>query len=132
MSRCRGRAGGATTIARPAPGVAGNVITAAILDALVIHGLRPGPRRFDQDRIPIQALFMGSMPGSVDPFVFGKLSIETLSRIANLPDDLLYAGEPALCLFGAGALNTAERSGGAAAVRVRSVTAPTFRCPTGP
>ncbi len=88
MSRCRGRAGGATTIARPAPGVAGNVITAAILDALVIHGLRPGPRRFDQDRIPIQAFFMGSMPGSVDPFVFGKLSIETLSRIANLPNDL--------------------------------------------
>ncbi|MGI9334046.1 MAG: tripartite tricarboxylate transporter permease [Gammaproteobacteria bacterium] len=97
---------GATMIPLLALGVPGDVITAVILGAFMIHGLRPGPMMFEQNLTLIYALFMGIMLSSVYLFVIGKLSIKSVSRIANIPNSLLYPAVLVLCVYGAYAINS--------------------------
>lgn len=96
---------GATMIPLLALGVPGDVITAVILGAFMIHGLKPGPVMFADNLPMIYALFIGIMLSSVYLFIIGKLSIRGLSRIADIPNRLLYPVVLVLCLFGAYAVN---------------------------
>ena len=86
-------------------GVPGDVITAVILGAFMIHGLRPGPVMFSQNLTMIYALFIGIMLSSICLFIIGKLSIRSISRIADLPNNYLYPCVVVLCIFGAYAVN---------------------------
>jgi putative tricarboxylic transport membrane protein len=96
---------GATMIPLLALGVPGDVITAVILGAFMIHGLRPGPVMFEQNLSLIYAIFMGIMVSSLYLFVIGKASIKLISRIADLPNTLLYPSVLVLCVYGAFAIN---------------------------
>lgn len=96
---------GATMIPLLALGVPGDVITAVILGAFMIHGLRPGPFLFQQNIDIIYALFMGIMLSSVFLFIVGKLSIRALSRIAEIPNSVLLPCVLVLCTYGAYAVN---------------------------
>jgi len=96
---------GATMIPLLALGVPGDVITAVILGAFMIHGLRPGPVMFEQNLSLIYALFMGIMLSSAYLFVIGKLSIRMISRIADIPNTLLYPAVLVLCIYGGYAIN---------------------------
>ena len=86
-------------------GVPGDVITAVILGAFMVHGLRPGPILFQQNLDIIYALFMGIMMSSVFLFIIGKSSIRMFSRIAEIPNSILYPAVLILCVFGAYAIN---------------------------
>jgi len=86
-------------------GVPGDVITAVILGAFMIHGLRPGPVMFADNITLIYALFIGIMFSSAYLFVVGKFSIRAISRIAKVPNRILYPVVLVLCLFGAFAIN---------------------------
>ena len=96
---------GATMIPLLALGVPGDVITAVILGAFMIHGLRPGPVMFSQNLTMIYALFIGIMLSSFYLFVIGKISIRAISRISDVPNNLLYPIVLVLCVFGAYAVN---------------------------
>lgn len=96
---------GSTMIPLLALGVPGDVITAVILGAFMIHGLRPGPVMFTQNLPIIYGIFMGIMLSSAYLFIVGKFSIRTISRIADLPNALLYPVVLVLCVFGAYAVN---------------------------
>lgn len=96
---------GATMIPLLALGVPGDVITAVILGAFMIHGLRPGPLMFVENLPMIYALFIGIMLSSAYLFVIGKLSIRTVSRIAAVPNRILYPVVLVFCLFGSFAIN---------------------------
>ncbi len=96
---------GATMIPLLALGVPGDVITAVILGAFMIHGLRPGPVMFEQNLTMIYALFIGIMLSSAYLFMVGKFSIRAISRIAEIPNRLLYPVVLVFCLFGAYAIN---------------------------
>jgi putative tricarboxylic transport membrane protein len=85
--------------------VPGDVITAVILGAFMIHGLRPGPILFQQNLDLIYALFMGIMMSSVFLFIVGKSSIRLFSRIAEIPNNILYPAVLVLCVYGAYAIN---------------------------
>jgi putative tricarboxylic transport membrane protein len=97
---------GATMIPLLALGVPGDVITAVILGAFMIHGLRPGPVMFEQNLSLIYAIFMGIMLSSIYLLIIGKLSIKTISKIANIPNNMLYPAVLVLCIYGAYAINT--------------------------
>ena len=97
---------GATMIPLLALGVPGDVITAVILGAFMIHGLRPGPLMFEQNLSLIYAIFMGIMLSSAYLFVIGKISIKAISKIANIPNNILYPGVLILCIYGSYAINT--------------------------
>ena len=96
---------GATMIPLLALGVPGDVITAVILGAFMIHGLRPGPVMFVENITMIYALFIGIMLSSAYLFMVGKFSIRAISRIAEVPNRILYPVVLVFCLFGAFAIN---------------------------
>nr|WP_241509312.1 tripartite tricarboxylate transporter permease [Stutzerimonas zhaodongensis] len=76
---------GATMIPLLSLGIPGDVITAIILGAFMIHGLTPGPILFQENMNLIYALFCGIMLSSVVLFGTGKLAIRYFSRIATFP-----------------------------------------------
>ena len=96
---------GSTMIPLLALGVPGDVITAVILGAFMIHGLKPGPVMFVENLPIIYGIFMGIMLSSFYLFIVGKFSIRTISRVADLPNRLLYPVVLVLCMFGAYAVN---------------------------
>lgn len=96
---------GATMIPLLALGIPGDVITAVILGAFMIHGLRPGPILFEQNLPMIYALFMGILLSSAYLFFVGKVAIRCFSRVATVPNRLLYPIVFVLCVYGAYALN---------------------------
>ncbi len=96
---------GATLIPLLALGVPGDVITAVILGAFMIHGLRPGPVLFQENLDIIYALFMGIMFSSVFLFIIGRSSIRLFSRIADIPNNILFPAVLVLCVYGGYAIN---------------------------
>ena len=96
---------GATMIPLLALGVPGDVITAVILGAFMIHGLRPGPMLFQQNIDLIYGLFIGIMMSSLFLFLIGKASIRLFSRIAQVPNQLLFPIVLVLCVYGGYAVN---------------------------
>ncbi|MFT5111989.1 MAG: putative tricarboxylic transport membrane protein [Parasphingorhabdus sp.] len=96
---------GATMIPLLALGIPGDVITAVILGAFMIHGLRPGPVMFMENLPMIYALFIGIMLSSVYLLIIGKFSIKAISRIAEVPNRILYPVVLVFCLFGCFAIN---------------------------
>lgn len=96
---------GATMIPLLALGVPGDVITAVILGAFMIHGLRPGPILFEENLPMIYALFMGILLSSLYMLVIGKVAIKGFSRVALIPNRILYPIVFVLCCYGAYAVN---------------------------
>lgn len=96
---------GATMIPLLALGVPGDVITAVILGAFMVHGLRPGPILFEQNLPMIYALFMGILLSSAYLLVVGKIAIRFFSRVALIPNRILYPVVFVLCVYGAYAVN---------------------------
>ncbi len=96
---------GATMIPLLALGIPGDVITAVILGAFMIHGLRPGPILFEQNLPMIYALFMGIMLSSAYLFFVGKVAIRVFSHVATVPNRILYPIVFVLCVYGAYAVN---------------------------
>lgn len=99
---------GATLIPLLALGIPGDVITAVILGAFMIHGLKPGPILFQQNLDIIYALFMGIMLSSIYLLLIGSVAIRGLAKIANIPNGLLYPSVLVLCVFGAYAINNSS------------------------
>lgn len=98
---------GATMIPLLALGIPGDIITAIILGAFMIHGLRPGPLLFQESLPLIYALFIGIMLSSMYLLIVGKVSIRLISRVADIPHRLLFPVVLVLCVFGAYAVNNA-------------------------
>lgn len=96
---------GATMIPLLALGIPGDVITAVILGAFMIHGLRPGPILFDQNLPMIYAIFMGILLSSAYLLLVGKIAIRFFSRVATVPNRILYPIVFVLCVYGAYAVN---------------------------
>lgn len=96
---------GATFIPLLALGVPGDIITAVILGAFMIHGLRPGPLLFEQNLPLIYSLFIGILLSSVFLFIVGKIAIGTFGRIVLVPNRILYPIVFVLCVFGSYAVN---------------------------
>ena len=96
---------GATMIPLLALGVPGDVITAVILGAFMVHGLQPGPLLFQQNIVLIYAIFIGIMLSSVFLFLTGMIAIRAFRRVADIPKSILLPSVLALCVFGAYAVN---------------------------
>lgn len=91
---------GATMIPLLALGVPGDVITAVILGAFMIHGLQPGPLLFQENITLVYAIFMGIMLSSLYILIVGKLGIKLLAKIADVPNSILYPVVLILCVYG--------------------------------
>lgn len=96
---------GATLIPLLALGVPGDVITAIIIGAFMIHGLQPGPLMFTTNTDMIYALFIGLIFSSVLLLIIGGVAIRLFGFIAYVPRSVLMPAVLVLCVFGCFAVN---------------------------
>lgn len=99
---------GATLIPLLALGVPGDIITAIIMGAFMIHGLLPGPMMFATNGDIVYALFMGLILSSVFLLGVGSVAIRLFRFIADVPSSLLFPGIMVLCVFGVYAVNNSQ------------------------
>jgi len=96
---------GATLIPLLALGVPGDVITAIILGAFMIHGLQPGPIMFVMNADIIYGLFIGLIVSSVFLFIIGTVAIKGFKYVADIPRGVLFPAVMVLCIYGVFAVN---------------------------
>jgi putative tricarboxylic transport membrane protein len=96
---------GATLIPLLSLGIPGDVITAIILGAFMVHGLTPGPIMFQENLTLIYALFVGIMFSSLVLLVVGNGAIKYFSLIADIPKSILFPIVLMFCVYGAYAVN---------------------------
>ncbi|MGP8290933.1 tripartite tricarboxylate transporter permease [Vreelandella zhanjiangensis] len=96
---------GATLIPLLSLGIPGDVITAIILGAFMVHGLTPGPIMFQENLSLIYALFLGIMFSSLILLVVGNAAIKYFSLIADIPKSILFPIVLMFCVYGAYAVN---------------------------
>ncbi|NVJ93903.1 MAG: tripartite tricarboxylate transporter permease [Methylocystaceae bacterium] len=96
---------GATLIPLLSLGIPGDIITAIILGAFMIHGLTPGPLMFQQNLSLIYAIFCGIMLSSIVLFIVGNLTIKYFSKVSDLPKPILLPIVLLFCVFGTYAVN---------------------------
>jgi len=99
-------AAGATLIPLLSLGIPGDVVTAVILGAFMVHGLRPGPILFQQNLDMIYALFIGILFSSVALFVLAKLAIRGFAWLADISNSVLYPVVFVIIVYGTYAVNT--------------------------
>ena len=96
---------GATLIPLLALGVPGDVITAIIIGAFMVHGLQPGPMMFVMNVDIIYGLFIGLIFSSALLFVIGGLAIRGFKPVADIPKRILMPAVLVLCIYGVFAVN---------------------------
>lgn len=96
---------GATLIPLLALGVPGDIITAIIMGAFMVHGLQPGPMMFILNADVIYGLFIGLIVSSVFLFFIGSVAIRGFKYVANIPRGVLFPGVLVLCIYGVFAVN---------------------------
>ncbi len=96
---------GATLIPLLALGVPGDVITAIIIGAFMVHGLQPGPMMFVANADIIYGLFLGLIISSIALFFIGTVAIRGFRFVADIPKALLFPVVLVLCVYGVFAVN---------------------------
>ncbi len=96
---------GATLIPLLALGVPGDVITAIIIGAFMVHGLQPGPMMFVLNVDIIYGLFIGLIVSSVFLLIVGSVAIRGFRFVADVPKRVLMPSVLVLCIYGVYAVN---------------------------
>jgi len=86
-------------------GVPGDVITAIVIGAFMVHGLQPGPMMFIANADIIYALFLGLIISSVLLLIVGSVAIRLFRYIVDVPRSVLMPSVLILCVFGVYAVN---------------------------
>ncbi|GAB4363553.1 MAG: tripartite tricarboxylate transporter permease [Spirochaetales bacterium] len=82
-------------------GIPGDVVTAVMLGALLLIGVRPGPLLFSQTPHVIHALFAGFMLAQFLILALGLITIPLFPKVLRIPAGILYPVVLILCLMGA-------------------------------
>jgi putative tricarboxylic transport membrane protein len=90
-------------------GIPGDTITAVLLAALLVHGISPGPRIFEEHGEQVYALFLIFILSSVVLLIIGKLVMPWVARVADLPMGALLAFGCVFSMVGAYAIGYSTR-----------------------
>jgi putative tricarboxylic transport membrane protein len=96
---------GATLIPLLSLGVPGDVVTAVILGAFMMHNLTPGPLLFQEHIVLVYAVYIGIMISSALMYVTGIGCIRSFSKVADVPKSVLYPCILLVCCYGAFSIN---------------------------
>jgi len=81
-------------------GIPGDVTTAVLLGALMIHGLTPGPTLFTEHSHFVYAIFAALLMSSLLLPVVGKIAIRTFAYITKVSKSVLFPILAVLCTLG--------------------------------
>lgn len=99
---------GATLIPLLSLGVPGDIVTAVMLGAFMMHNITPGPLLFKENLPLVYALYIGIMLSSALLFISGMACIRGVSRITKVPIAVLFPCILVISLFGAYSINNSE------------------------
>jgi len=86
-------------------GIPGDVITAVMLGALLLIGIRPGPLLFREHPEIVNSIFAGMLLANVLILLLGILSVRLFPQVLRTPDAILFPVIFTLCFLGAFSLN---------------------------
>ena len=86
-------------------GIPGDVITAVMLGALLLIGIRPGPLLFKEHPEIINSIFAGMLLANVLILLLGILSVRLFPQVLRTPAAILFPIIFTLCFLGAFSLN---------------------------
>ncbi|USH05361.1 tripartite tricarboxylate transporter permease [Grimontia kaedaensis] len=81
-------------------GVPGDVTTAVLMGAFLIHGLAPGPALFSEDISLIYSLFVVLFIASLFLPLVGKVAIKLFFQITRIPQSVLLPTIAVFCVVG--------------------------------
>jgi putative tricarboxylic transport membrane protein len=81
-------------------GIPGDVVTAVMLGALILIGVRPGPLLFSQHPDIVNALFVGFLLAQFIMLALGLATVRLWPRLLLVPTPVLLPLVLALCLLG--------------------------------
>jgi putative tricarboxylic transport membrane protein len=96
---------GSTLIPLLSLGVPGDVVTAVILGAFMMHNLTPGPLLFQENIVLVYTVYMGILCSSAFMFFTGIFCIRFFAKIAHIPRQVLLPCILLICTFGAFSIN---------------------------
>ncbi len=96
---------GSTLVPLLSLGVPGDVVTAILLGAFMVHDIKPGPLLFTENPVIVYSLFLGILLSSPFMFAVGKVAIRVFSKVNKIPKSLLFSIVLAFCMYGSFALN---------------------------
>lgn len=86
-------------------GIPGGAVTAVMLSAFLIHGLRPGPLLFINNPDIVYSIFVGMFFANIWMAVIIFLSIRYLIKILTVPYEIMGVTIMMLCIAGTFAIN---------------------------
>ncbi|MBD3308630.1 C4-dicarboxylate ABC transporter permease [candidate division KSB3 bacterium] len=86
-------------------GIPGDVVTAVMLGALLLIGLRPGPLLFKDRPEVVSAIFAGLLLANVLILLLGILSVRLFPKVLKVPSQILFPVILTLCFLGSFSLN---------------------------
>ncbi|MCL1939512.1 MAG: tripartite tricarboxylate transporter permease [Desulfovibrionaceae bacterium] len=96
---------GATLIPLLSLGVPGDVVTAVMLGAFMMHNLTPGPLLFQENITIVYAIYIGIMITSVLMLIAGMGCIRAFSKIVHIPKYVLFPVILLVCCYGSFSIN---------------------------
>jgi len=87
-------------------GIPGDVTTAVLLGAFLIHGLTPGPALFKENLSLVYSIFAALLVAIVFLPLVGRQSIRFFSLIVKVPKSIIYPVAAVLCTVGVYGFNS--------------------------
>lgn len=86
-------------------GIPGDTITAIVLGAMLIYGLRPGPNIFSESKNLMDSIFAIGLISQIFLIPLGILGIRASGKILKLPRNIIWAGVTFFSIIGSYAIN---------------------------
>jgi putative tricarboxylic transport membrane protein len=86
-------------------GIPGDAVTAVILGALLMHGVRPGPDLFEKQTHLLSAIFLGLLVANVLVLPVGLAGAKLFAQTVRAPRHYLFPLIVVLCVVGSYAIN---------------------------
>ena len=86
-------------------GIPGDVVTAILMGALMVHGIHVGPLIFTEHRVFIFSLFGMLFVSIIMLFLAGKVAVRACRHLADMPQAIIMPVVLLLCVIGSYATN---------------------------
>lgn len=96
---------GATLIPLLSLGVPGDIVTAVMLGAFMMHNLTPGPLLFQENIVIVYAIYIGILITSLLMLISGIWCIRAFSKIVHIPKFVLFPIILLICCYGSFSIN---------------------------
>ena len=82
-------------------GIPGNVASAMLIGAFIIHGVTPGPLMFEEHGRLVYGIYGGMLVGNVLNLFVGAIGLRIFVRVLSIPGSIIYPVIVFICLTGA-------------------------------